>query len=254
MQYGQISLREWFQIVFVKMIKREEEGNGSLLFFKEISMPNWCYNSLVAYGDENDIAEFIDYFASENGGFTFSRIMPMPSQFEYAAEGEGSQDTAGALHWCREHWGTKWDACDVNMNVYTFDSFSIVNIWFETASNPPFPVLDKIAQQWSKLEFLFRAQMEPAAEEVPYIAQYQAGQGFSDVLIEKWMAVTLFDPASQSSDIDIEAAAEVSPLFLEQWERDDRIKKAMMLFGYGTEEREALVIANANPRCEAFVG
>jgi hypothetical protein len=217
-------------------------------------MPDWCYNNLVIYGDENDIAEFVNYFASENGGFTFSRIVPMHRRFECGAEGEASQDTAGALGWCREHWGTKWDACDVDMNVYRFDGFSIVNISFETAWNPPFPILNNIAQRWSNLEFLFQAQMEPAADEAPYIAQYQVGHGFSDVLIENTVAVKLFDPATQSSDIDIGSAAEVSPLFLEQWVRDDRIKKAMMLFGYGNEEREALVIANDDPRCEAVLG
>lgn len=210
-------------------------------------MPNWCYNNLVVYGDENDIAEFIDYFWSENGGFTLSRIIPIPRQFEAVAEEASSQDTAGALDWCREHWGTKWDACDVDMNLYRFDGFSIVNITFETAWNPPFLVLDKIAQQWPKLEFLFRAQMEPAAEEVPYIAQYQAWRGFCEVLIEKWTAIELVDPATRPSDIGINFAAEVSPLFLEQWGRDDRIKKAMMFLGFGEEEREEMVRQNGQP-------
>jgi hypothetical protein len=57
-------------------------------------------------------------------------------------------------------------------------------------------------------------------------------------------AVELFDMATHSSDSHIDSAAEVSPQFLEQWGQDDRIKKAMMLFGYGDEEREALVITN----------
>ena len=197
---------------------------------------------------------FLSIFFAENGGFTFSRIIPMPRQLKYVAEGEGAQDTVGVLDWCREHWGTKWDASDVDMNVHRFDGYSIVNISFETAWNTPFPVLDKMAQQWSKLDFLFRAQMEPAADEAPYIAQYQAGHGFSDVLIEKWTAVELFDMATHSSDIHIDTAAEVSPLFLEQWGQDDRIKKAMMLFGYGDEEREALVITNDKPCCETVVG
>lgn len=204
-------------------------------------MPNWCYNNLVVYGDDNDIAEFIDYFSSENGGFTLSRIIPIPRQFEYVAEEEGGQDTAGALDWCREHWGTKWDACDVEMNVYRFGGYSIVNLHFETAWCPPFPVLDKIAQQWSKLEFLFRAQKDPAAEENPYIAQYQAERGFRDVLIEKWTTIERFDLANQTGELGIDSATEISPGFLEQWGRDDRIKKAMIYLGFGEEERQGMI-------------
>lgn len=224
-----------------------------------------CCTNIVVYGDDNDIAEFTDYFSRRNGGFTFKRIIPCPCQFEYIYEGERRHDIGPvASDWRREHWGTNTivEGDNVEMKIYRWDGFSVVNIGFDTVGNPPFPILEKIAQQWSKLDFLFRAHFEACAltpmsscvDEDPYIAQYQAGQGFSGVLIEKSKIDELSHRTPQSSDIDIDYTAEVSPLFLEQWGRDDGLKKAMMFFGYDDEAHTALVIG-INKHCgEALVG
>jgi hypothetical protein len=228
-------------------------------------MTIFCYTNIVVYGDDNDIAEFTDYLSRRNGGFSFKRIIPCPCQFEYIYEGERRHDLGPvASDWRREHWGTNSivEGDNVEMRLYRWDGISVVNIGFATVGNSPFPVLDKIAQQWSKLDFIFRAHFEPGAGTViddwvgedTYIAQYQAGHGFSNVLIEKCREDGLFHRTHLCSYIDIDYTDVVSPLFLEQWGRDDGLKKAMMVFGYDDEAHTALVIGINKHCCEALVG
>lgn len=52
--------------------------------------------------------------------------------------------------WCVKAWGTKWDACDVNM---TDKEDGSIELYFETAWSFPEPVMHKLAQLFPELEF-----------------------------------------------------------------------------------------------------
>lgn len=46
--------------------------------------------------------------------------------------------------WCREHWGTKWNAYGCEVLEYPFDER--MKYYFETAWDIPIPILNKIAE------------------------------------------------------------------------------------------------------------
>lgn len=50
--------------------------------------------------------------------------------------------------WCREHWGTKWDACEV-------EGDGCGNYTFETAWCFCYPVIEKLSQMFPELEIWF---------------------------------------------------------------------------------------------------
>lgn len=50
--------------------------------------------------------------------------------------------------WCREHWGTKWNACDTQIN-----DVDKADVYFNTAWSPPIPVLDTLSKRYPKLTF-----------------------------------------------------------------------------------------------------
>ncbi len=53
--------------------------------------------------------------------------------------------TATWYGWCNEHWGTKWDACDVNLEEQPDGS---LKYYFETAWSFPEPVMAKLAEMF----------------------------------------------------------------------------------------------------------
>ena len=96
-------------------------------------MPNWCYNRITVYGNEQTekIKEVEKLFDSKT---PFNDIFPMPDwkntpnengelpvleQHKHPETGEvvwetynfpdGTNDDRW-YHWCIENWGTKWDA------------------------------------------------------------------------------------------------------------------------------------------------
>ena len=50
--------------------------------------------------------------------------------------------------WCREHWGTKWDACEV-------EGDGLGNYTFETAWCFCYPVIEKLSEMFPELEIWF---------------------------------------------------------------------------------------------------
>ena len=96
-------------------------------------MPNWCYNRVKVYGDEDttdQIKEIHDIF--ENHSDPFNQIFPIPD-FKNIPNDKGElpkleqhKNDKGEVmwetynfpdgknddrwyHWCIENWGTKWD-------------------------------------------------------------------------------------------------------------------------------------------------
>jgi hypothetical protein len=54
--------------------------------------------------------------------------------------------------WCSEHWGTKWNAVisdDDRLRSYTSDT-----IFFQTAWNPPIPIMNHLACSYPNVKFI----------------------------------------------------------------------------------------------------
>jgi hypothetical protein len=54
--------------------------------------------------------------------------------------------------WSIVNWGTKWNSSDLRIVKETERELVF---WFETASTPPRPVLDKLVDMWPQLQFEF---------------------------------------------------------------------------------------------------
>jgi len=99
-------------------------------------MPNYCYNNLEIYADDQTIARIINYIRSSESDFDFENIIPMPE-----SEAENWYD------WRCENWGTKWNAMEVEID-YDIISFS-------TAWSPSSPIIAKLAAIFPEAEFWY---------------------------------------------------------------------------------------------------
>ena len=129
-------------------------------------MPNWCYNHLNVSGDEIQLREFVEKsltkYDDEEDRFTFNGTRPMPKELNIT-KGTQTQDEKeqailnlanhGYTDWYEWHcaeWGTKWDACEPNIQHNDIDYFSVS---FETAWAPPIDWIDHIMQDFPDLCF-----------------------------------------------------------------------------------------------------
>jgi hypothetical protein len=70
-------------------------------------MPNWNKNFIKLTGTKEKIAEAKALFESKEQEFDFNKIIPMP---------ESEKDNW--YDWCTANWGTKWNAVDVECEVF----------------------------------------------------------------------------------------------------------------------------------------
>tara|TARA_B100000085_G_scaffold100808_1_gene91685 strand:- start:872 stop:1351 length:480 start_codon:yes stop_codon:yes gene_type:complete len=140
-------------------------------------MPNWTSNRLRIQTDSlsetefKKIAELKEIFKSDS---PFNKIIPQPDWLTIPNEdgelpiikeyknhlGEvdftitefpssGKQDDRW-YSWCNENWGTKWDACHVQI---TRDDKDYLEICFDTAWSPATPVIEKIRELYEDDEY-----------------------------------------------------------------------------------------------------
>lgn len=55
-------------------------------------MPNHVKNKLTMSGDALEISNIVDFVSGENGAFDFSKIIPMPEEFQYIVSGSTTID------------------------------------------------------------------------------------------------------------------------------------------------------------------
>jgi hypothetical protein len=104
---------------------------------KELTMPNWCYNTLsVSHSDPAQIARFVK---AANDGRLFEEFVPLNE------EGEWDYNTAV------NKWGTKWD---IHESYFDSDSNSAYGS-FDTAWSPPIEFYDTIVAQGFDVHALF---------------------------------------------------------------------------------------------------
>lgn len=101
-------------------------------------MPNWVKNIVHAIEPDVDFEKFTD----EEGKFDFNKIIPMPDDIYRGDLGEKERAKYGKKNWYDwsiENWGTKWNACDSNVQGNT--------VYFETAWSCPLPLLVELGKK-----------------------------------------------------------------------------------------------------------
>lgn len=138
-------------------------------------MPNWCECDLDVEGRRGDVTGFLEFLGE---GFDFNRFVPYPKRFAapdeearqwVEANGLNARNwherpkdgfNQGGYEWCIEHWGTKWNACDVSMPELPADGngvdFLEVEITFRTAWSPPLPVILAASKRFPELVFVLK--------------------------------------------------------------------------------------------------
>ena len=144
-------------------------------------MPNWCYNRITVYADEdtaNKIAEIKEIFETKQ---PFNTLFPQPDwkntplaesdQYQYSFSSKRGEigelpvesgEKFKGLHfastgiqddrwydWRNQNWGTKWDA--YSMEIDESEMPHGLQVEFETAWCPPEEVCNAIREQYDDL-------------------------------------------------------------------------------------------------------
>lgn len=131
-------------------------------------MPNWCHCELSMEGPSDVVQEAASFMKTEGPegpqAFDFNKLVPYPEEFalkdrERDAWIEKNPESGwadappdgynhGGCEWCRENWGTKWNACGAVL-VDVIPSEIAWAAWtFDTAWTPPCPVVLALARRF----------------------------------------------------------------------------------------------------------
>lgn len=126
-------------------------------------MPNWCMNELFVSGRRRQLEEFRSQVCAEGPKgepLDFERIDPTPPEaFDRPPTSETSVSRWRAMPleeldaetWRVVRWGTKWPPEDIE--VVVADNASSVSYRFDTASSPPFQIVERLAARYPSLGF-----------------------------------------------------------------------------------------------------
>ena len=140
-------------------------------------MPNYVANIITVNETDERLEKFFEAVKGEESAFDFNRIIPMPEDLDIedsswgdngmryllgektALDKYGEEERAKAIalgekylrnrdlygattwyNWRRWNWGTKWNACDVEIEGNT--------IKFDTAWSAPEPIYQKLAEMF----------------------------------------------------------------------------------------------------------
>ena len=133
-------------------------------------MPNWCYNRVTAYGNEDKLKEIEKIFESKT---PFNDIFPMPDwkntpnengelpilKQEFNKDGslfyetynfpDGKNDDRW-YDWRLQNWDTKWEASEIEFEC---DDSEILTVTFDTAWSPPEGVMTKLREKFPDVSF-----------------------------------------------------------------------------------------------------
>lgn len=88
-------------------------------------MPNWTTNYLELRGAESNIRSFLQAIGvdeqADEPSLSFAHIIPEPDNIMDLPEvtetfGGWTLPMPGWYAWRRQHWGSKWDACDFQID------------------------------------------------------------------------------------------------------------------------------------------
>lgn len=131
-------------------------------------MPNWCMNRVSISGSEEDIKKITKLVSTKDSALSFNNIIPAPNWNKIPNEKgelpvkEEIKNKEGVVvmttnnfpdgknddrwySWQCENWGTKWDACSVEV---VSEGTDYIEYEFETAWSPPHPIIDKLREDF----------------------------------------------------------------------------------------------------------
>lgn len=141
-------------------------------------MPNHVANELIFRGVDADAkAEIIANLCNADGEVDFGILVPLPLNMWWGSVSQKHEKAFKriALDWCREHWGTKWNAYKHRAIEETEDTLILR---FDTAWNPPYPWL---AAVFNKLKRSFDHNWLSEGEERGHHAV------FDHTKVDSWM-------------------------------------------------------------------
>ena len=133
-------------------------------------MPNWCRNRVTVYSDNTQPIEKIKKIFEDKKNI-FGQIIKEPDwrrlpnekgefpkvkqhfgkdgklMFETTEFPDGKNDDRW-YHWNITNWGTKWDACNVEID---YADESQIEITFDTAWSPPEPICAKLREMFEDI-------------------------------------------------------------------------------------------------------
>lgn len=140
-------------------------------------MPNWVTNSVSIEASPDVIKQIAgqlsapydrpreDWMTKEVTVETVSEVIQFfnilrPTNLEeYYKTANGSQfeNQLNWYNWNTSHWGTKWDACDIQ-DADTSDDGTVITYSFDTAWSPPVPVFLELSRQYptAKISLSYR--------------------------------------------------------------------------------------------------
>jgi hypothetical protein len=165
-------------------------------------MPNWTTNRIHAEGSPAQISEFLEAIRGENGVLDFHRIIPMPELLKrtasggriidgqyvsewyviehadyangkpekvrlFTAEEEAELENLGHRSWYGwsiANWGTKWNACDPEIEDEDSPQWGYAAITFRTAWDAPEPVFHRLAAMFPFLSLTCEWRHEDESE------------------------------------------------------------------------------------------
>lgn len=105
-------------------------------------MPNWVFNTLMVSGDRSEVGEFATKAASDDSEFCFINFVK-PDDAELYKD--------NWYKWNIDNWGCKWDANDVEVQVFT--QGADIHYDFSTAWSPPRDFFEKLVVMYPELDF-----------------------------------------------------------------------------------------------------
>lgn len=128
-------------------------------------MPNWCENRLTITGDRREIDRFRVEVKTRKTDLSLSKLYPMPKELEDTQSPSEKPDKAliekygtdNWYDWRVKNWGTKWDVWDASL-VEKGDDY--LEYHFFSAWSPPVEWLKNVSEDYPKLSFLLKYQVE----------------------------------------------------------------------------------------------
>ena len=106
-------------------------------------MPNWCSNSMILHGPEDQVRSILDAVRHVDGAddknLKFTKFMPQPTD----ENGELLDGTS----WQYDNWGTKWGDCDTDIIYEEYDNgIGSASVGYSTAWGPMTGLVKEISR------------------------------------------------------------------------------------------------------------
>lgn len=110
------------------------------------TIPNYCTNIIMINGETEILDALAEFIKSDYGDVDFNKLIMSP------VFGKNS-DGLDSNSWCMDHWGTKWNAKDIDIVRINENELKIE---FETAWSPSIPIVDRLAELFPKASINYK--------------------------------------------------------------------------------------------------